>query len=117
MTARAPEPDVPPPPPRTLREAIWEPFVGFFRQSRALEIAAFLFFYKFADNLATALVSPFLGQLGYDPYDIGIAQGTIGIVSTIAAAVSASRSPVGSSATISVATPRVRRLAHVRLSL
>ena len=84
VTLRAPEPDVPPPPPRTLREAVWEPFVGFFRQSRALEIAAFLFFYKFADNLATALVSPFLGQLGYDPYDIGIAQGTIGIFATIA---------------------------------
>jgi PAT family beta-lactamase induction signal transducer AmpG len=84
VTARAPEPDVPPPPPRTLREAVWEPFVGFFRHARALEIAAFLFLYKFADNLATALVSPFLGQLGYDPVDIGIAQGTIGIVATIA---------------------------------
>jgi hypothetical protein len=84
VTLRAPEPEVPPVPPRTMREAVWDPFVGFFRQARALEIAAFLFFYKFADNLATALVSPFLGQLGYDPYDIGIAQGTIGIVATIA---------------------------------
>jgi PAT family beta-lactamase induction signal transducer AmpG len=84
VTLKAPEPDLPPPPPRTVREAVWQPFVGFFRQGRALEIAAFLFFYKFADNLATALVSPFLGQLGYDPYDIGIAQGTIGIVATIA---------------------------------
>jgi MFS transporter, PAT family, beta-lactamase induction signal transducer AmpG len=84
VTLKAPEPEAPPKPPRTLREAVWEPFVGFFRQARALEIAAFLFFYKFADNLASALVSPFLGQLGYDPYDIGIAQGTIGIVATIA---------------------------------
>lgn len=84
VTAKAPEPDVPVTPPRTLREAVWEPFVGFFRQARALEIAAFLFFYKFADNLATALVSPFLGQLGYDPVDIGLAQGTIGIFATIA---------------------------------
>ena len=83
VTWMAPEPDVPPPPPRTLRAAIWEPFVGFFRHGRALEIAAFLFFYKFADNLVTALVSPFLGQLGYDPVDIGIAQGTIGIVATV----------------------------------
>ncbi len=84
VTLKAPEPDVPPAPPGTLRDAVWEPLVGFFRQARALEIAAFLFFYKFADNLASALVSPFLGQLGYDPYDIGIAQGTIGIVATIA---------------------------------
>jgi PAT family beta-lactamase induction signal transducer AmpG len=83
VTLKAPEPDAPPPPPRTLREAVWEPFVGFFRHARALEIAAFLFLYKFADNLAGALVSPFLGQLGYDPYDIGLAQGTIGLFASI----------------------------------
>lgn len=83
VTTRSPEPDSPPPAPRTLRESVWEPFVGFFRHDRALEIAAFLFFYKFSDNLAGALVSPFLGQLGYDPYDIGVAQGTIGLVASI----------------------------------
>lgn len=84
VTWRSPEPDAPPAPPRTLREAVWEPFVGFFRHARALEIASFLFLYKFSDNLAGALVSPFLGQLGYDPYDIGLAQGTIGLVASIA---------------------------------
>jgi MFS transporter, PAT family, beta-lactamase induction signal transducer AmpG len=83
VAARAPEPDVPPPPPRSLREAVWEPFVGFFRHARALEIAAFLVLYKFSDNLAGALVSPFLGQLGYDPYDIGLAQGTIGLLASV----------------------------------
>jgi PAT family beta-lactamase induction signal transducer AmpG len=83
ITWRSPEPDAPPAPPRSLREAVWEPFVGFFRHARALEIAAFLFLYKFSDNLAGALVSPFLGQLGYDPYDIGIAQGTIGLLASI----------------------------------
>jgi PAT family beta-lactamase induction signal transducer AmpG len=83
VTWRAPEPDAPPAPPRSLREAVWEPFVGFFRHARALEIAAFLFLYKFADNLAGALVSPFLGQLGYDPVDIGVAQGTIGLFASI----------------------------------
>lgn len=83
VTVAAPEPEKPAPPPRTLRAAVWEPFVGFFRHPRALEIAAFLFFYKFADNLAGALVSPFLGQLGYTPADIGVGQGTIGLVATI----------------------------------
>ncbi|MGC3997298.1 MAG: MFS transporter [Anaeromyxobacter sp.] len=84
VTARAPEPDAPPAPPRTLREAVWDPFVGFFRQARALEIAAFLFFYKFADNLAVSLISPFLGQLGYSPVDVGLAQGLISLVAGIA---------------------------------
>jgi PAT family beta-lactamase induction signal transducer AmpG len=83
VTVAAPEPEQPPRPPQTLRQAVWEPFVGFFRHHRALEIAAFLVLYKFADNLAGALVSPFLGQAGYDPYDIGLAQGTIGLVASI----------------------------------
>jgi PAT family beta-lactamase induction signal transducer AmpG len=83
VTVKAPEPEVPPAPPRTMREAVWDPFVGFFRHHRALEIAAFLFLYKFADNLASALVSPFLGLKGYSPEAIGIGQGTVGIVGNI----------------------------------
>jgi PAT family beta-lactamase induction signal transducer AmpG len=80
VTARAPAPEAAPPPPRTLRQAVWEPFVGFFRHARALEIAAFLFFYKFADNLAGALVSPFLDDLGYDSWDVGVAVGLTGVI-------------------------------------
>jgi PAT family beta-lactamase induction signal transducer AmpG len=83
VTVKAPEPEVSPAPPRTMREAVWDPFVGFFRHHRALEIAAFLFFYKFADNLASALVSPFLGLKGYSPEAIGIGQGTVGIVGNV----------------------------------
>jgi PAT family beta-lactamase induction signal transducer AmpG len=69
--------------PRSLREAIWEPFVGFFQKPRALEIAGFILFYKLADNLATSLVRPFLVQQGYDPFDVGIASGTIGLLFTV----------------------------------
>jgi PAT family beta-lactamase induction signal transducer AmpG len=84
VTLKAPEPERAPEPPRTMREAVWDPFVGFFRHGRALEIAAFLFFYKFADNLAGALVSPFLGQKGYSPEAIGIGNGTVGLFANIA---------------------------------
>ena len=52
MTVFAPEPAVQAPPPRTMREAVWEPFTSFFRRPRALEIVAFLLLYKLADNLA-----------------------------------------------------------------
>jgi PAT family beta-lactamase induction signal transducer AmpG len=83
VTVKAPEPEVPAAPPRTMREAVWDPFVGFFRHSRALEIAAFLFFYKFADNLAGSLVSPFLGQKGYGPEAVGIGQGTVGLLANV----------------------------------
>jgi PAT family beta-lactamase induction signal transducer AmpG len=78
VTVLAPEPEVLPTPPRTLREAVWGPFVGFLRQHRALEILAFVVLYKLSDNLTQALTRPFLVQVGFDDYDVGIWTGTIG---------------------------------------
>ena len=83
----SPEPEEAPPPPKTLREAVWQPFVAFLRQHRAVEIAVFLVLYKFGDNLAYALVSPFLVQVGFDKMDIGVASGTIGLIGTIVGAI------------------------------
>jgi len=79
----SPEPENLPSRPRSLRAAVWEPFVSFLRQQRAVEIAVFLTLYKFGDNLASSLVSPFLVQTGFDLADVGIAAGTIGLVATI----------------------------------
>ncbi len=81
VTVFAPEPDALPAPPTSLRAAVWEPFVGFLARPRALEIAAFLFLYKLADNLASALVRPFLQQHGYDAWDVGVGSGTATLVS------------------------------------
>ena len=75
---RAPEPDVRVGPPPTLRQAVWEPFLGFMRQHRALEILAFVVLYKLSDNLTQALTRPFLIQAGYGPVDVGVATATIG---------------------------------------
>jgi MFS transporter, PAT family, beta-lactamase induction signal transducer AmpG len=83
VTLFAPEPETLPPPPASLRSAVWEPFVGFFRHPRALEIAGFLFLYKISNNVAEALVRPFLGQLGYDPLEVGISTGTISLFANI----------------------------------
>jgi PAT family beta-lactamase induction signal transducer AmpG len=79
----SPEPEEAPAPPSSLRSAVWDPLVDFLRQHRALEITIFLVLYKFGDNLASALVSPFLIQVGYDQIDVGVASGTIGLVGTI----------------------------------
>lgn len=79
----SPEPEAAPSPPRSLREAVWEPFVGFLRQHRALEITTFLVLYKFGDNLASALVSPFLLDTGFDKWDVGIIFFWIGFAGTI----------------------------------
>ena len=55
ITWRAPEPRSSRAAPATLREAVWQPFVGFLARHRALEILAFVVLYKLADNLAQAL--------------------------------------------------------------
>lgn len=68
----------------SLRAAVWEPFVGFLRKQRALELLAFVVLYKLADNLAGALVRPFLVQVGFNDFDVGVATATIGLFTTLA---------------------------------
>jgi PAT family beta-lactamase induction signal transducer AmpG len=68
----------------SLRAAVWEPFVGFLSKARALELLAFVVLYKLADNLAGALVRPFLVQVGFNDFDVGVATATIGLVTTLA---------------------------------
>jgi PAT family beta-lactamase induction signal transducer AmpG len=84
ITIKAPEPDTQQKPPATLRDAIWLPFIGFLSRHRALEILAFVIFYKLGDNLATSLLRPFLIDMGYDANARGVGLATIGVVSTLA---------------------------------
>ncbi|MHB8418282.1 MAG: AmpG family muropeptide MFS transporter [Myxococcales bacterium] len=84
VVASAPEPTLPPTPPASLREAVWEPLVGIFRMHRALEILAFVLLYKLGENLATALTRPFLIQKGFSPADVGVATATLGLAATLA---------------------------------
>jgi PAT family beta-lactamase induction signal transducer AmpG len=83
VTWKAPEPESLPPPPRTLKEAVWGPFVGFLAQHRALEILAFVVLYKLSDNLTQALTRPFLVKAGFNDFDVGIATATIGQFASI----------------------------------
>jgi MFS transporter, PAT family, beta-lactamase induction signal transducer AmpG len=83
----APDPEEAPAPPPTLRQAVWEPFVGLLAQHRALEILAFVVLYKLSDNLTQALTGPFLVQVGFSDWDVGIGAGTVGTVAFIVGAV------------------------------
>ena len=83
VTALAPEPDVLPPPPRSMREAVWGPFVGLLGQHRSLEILGFVVLYKLGDNLTQSLTGPFLVQTGFGDVDVGIARTTIGQAAAI----------------------------------
>lgn len=83
VTWRAPEPEEGHARPQTLAAAVWQPFLEALSRPRALEILAFVFFYKFADNLAQALTRPFLVDMGYGANHRGIALGTVGLVATV----------------------------------
>ncbi|MFN4149047.1 MAG: AmpG family muropeptide MFS transporter [Rhodocyclaceae bacterium] len=61
--------------PRTLRQAVVEPFCEFISRAGlkdALVILAFIFLYKLGDSMATALATPFYLDLGYAKSDIGL---------------------------------------------
>ncbi len=63
-----------PSPPRTMREAIIEPFKEFVQRKgpgAAALMLAFLFLYKLGDNMATALQTPFYIDVGFSLSQIG----------------------------------------------
>ncbi len=72
------------PAPTSLKEAVLGPVAGFLKRGRALEICGFLLLYKLADNLAFALVRPFLVQWGYNAFEVGVASGAVGLIATLA---------------------------------
>jgi PAT family beta-lactamase induction signal transducer AmpG len=81
---KAPNPEKGIAAPGSIKEAVWYPFLGFLSRHRALEILAFVMFYKLADNLAQTLQRPFLVDMGYSDIDRGVALSTIGLVGTLA---------------------------------
>jgi PAT family beta-lactamase induction signal transducer AmpG len=61
--------------PKTLRDAVVEPFHEFITRKgwqSALLILAFLFFYKLGDSLCTALATPFYLDMGFSKSQIGL---------------------------------------------
>ncbi len=78
------EPEHPPAPRASLREAIVEPLAAFLRRGDAVAIALFLIFYKFGDNMAGTMVNPFLKDLCFSNAELGAAVKTIGIAASIA---------------------------------
>ena len=60
--------------PRSLREAVIDPFREFFARdgiATGLAILAFMFLYKLGDNMATALATPFYLDMGFSRTEIG----------------------------------------------
>lgn len=75
MTLLVEEPKLAQNRPKTLREAIVEPFHEFITRHGwryAALVLAFLFFYKLGDSMATALATPFYLDMGFSKTEIGL---------------------------------------------
>ncbi len=62
-------------PPRSLNEAVVEPFHEFLTRAgwrEALLVLTFIFLYKLGDSMCTALATPFYLDMGYAKSDIGL---------------------------------------------
>ncbi|HQR60096.1 MAG TPA: AmpG family muropeptide MFS transporter [Methylophilaceae bacterium] len=68
--------------PKTLRQAVVEPFHEFITRNgwqSALLVLAFIFFYKLGDSMATALATPFYLDMGFSKTEIGLVAKNAGL--------------------------------------
>jgi PAT family beta-lactamase induction signal transducer AmpG len=80
------EPKLARPAPRTLREAVIEPFHEFITRAgwwQALLVLAFIFLYKLGDSMATALATPFYLDIGFTKSEIGLIAKNAGLWSSV----------------------------------
>lgn len=59
------EPTVEAPPPVSIKEAVIEPFIEFFKRHRAFLILLFILLYKLGDNMASAMTIPYILKMGF----------------------------------------------------
>jgi PAT family beta-lactamase induction signal transducer AmpG len=82
----APEPKVPARAPRTLKDAVVQPLLEFFKRRGAIEVLIFLVIYKLDTNLTIAMTTPFMMDLGFSKTEIGTVGKAFGIFATIVGA-------------------------------
>jgi PAT family beta-lactamase induction signal transducer AmpG len=78
------EPDLPAPPPRSLREAVVEPLREFFGRNGAWVMLALIILYKLGDAFAVSLSTAFLIRgAGFSADDVGYVNKGMGLAATI----------------------------------
>ena len=83
----APEPEVPAQTPRSLHQAVLEPFYEFFRRPEAITILVLIVLYKLGDAFAGALSTTFLIRAaGYTATEVGTVNKLLGLAATIVGA-------------------------------
>jgi len=83
-TLFAPEPEVAVGTPRTLWDAVVQPFLEYFSRRDAWWILAFILLYKLGDQMASHMTTPFYLDIGFSMTEIGAVVKLFGFWATIA---------------------------------
>ncbi|MDQ5909214.1 MAG: transporter, family, beta-lactamase induction signal transducer AmpG [Pseudomonadota bacterium] len=83
-TLFAREPEVAIGTPKTLQEAVIQPFTDYFSRQDAVWILAFILLYKIGDVMATHITTPFYLDLGFTKTEIGTVVKLFGFWATVA---------------------------------
>ena len=73
--------------PKSLRQAVTEPFREFLQRAglgHAVLVLGFIFLYKLGDSMATALATPFYLDMGFTKSDVGLIAKNAGLWPSIA---------------------------------
>jgi PAT family beta-lactamase induction signal transducer AmpG len=70
--------------PRSLKESVTGPLWDFFKKSNPWLLLGFVFFYRFGEQLITALNTSFFMEAGYSKTQIGLVVKGFGLASTLA---------------------------------
>lgn len=85
-TILAPEPVAAKGTPETIRKAVVEPFMEYFRRNDAVLILFFIVLYKIGDSMASAITIPFYLDIGFSKTEIGTVVKIFGTSAVIAGA-------------------------------
>ncbi len=83
-TLLTPEPPTPMGIPKSLKEAVTDPFREYFQRTRAIWILAFILLYKVGDTMASAMTTPFYLDVGFSMTEIGAIVKSFGVGAIIA---------------------------------
>ncbi len=83
-TLATPEPEPLEGVPKTIREAVVDPFLDYFSRSGAWWILAFILMYKIGDQMASAMTTPFYLDMGFSKSEIGTVVKLFGFWATLA---------------------------------
>jgi PAT family beta-lactamase induction signal transducer AmpG len=86
-TLLAPEPLEPEGTPKTLRAAVVDPLVEYFRRNEAVWMLLFILLYKIGDTMASAMTIPFYLDVGFTKTQIGAVAKFFGTGATIGGAI------------------------------